>query len=222
MLFSPRFMLYSPDEPSADAAPSAPTQPASAPAQNVIDRAEFEKLQRSYSGLEGHAKDIKSKYDAMTIQHRDLAQQFEALRLERQTEAEQLTANLTTYKTQAEQAAAELARLTHEVSLSKMVLADYPELAPLYAKGLINTNGMDADGIKSYLDGLRETIGAQAKQMVGKQLSGTTPTPPSPDRKQGESVNDLYKQMMSTRPGTPEYAELQKAYFAALAAPKTP
>jgi hypothetical protein len=194
-----------------------PTNLAPQPQQDTTDyRAAYTEMQRSYAGLQGHAQKVKKDYDALTLRERDRVQELEALKLERESEKTVLTVERDTFRQKAETEAQKAARLEAEVTLSRTILGEYPELAGMYAKGLINTAGMDADGVKAYLTGLKETIGAQANALAKNQLKGSTPTPPRPDTNQNDDPATLRAALMKARTGTPEYAELQQRYIDAL------
>jgi hypothetical protein len=157
----------------------------------------FKGLQPKHQQLVEEHKDLKVKF-AET--QKALSSEKTALELkldEAQAELKNLTETTEGLKETNGKLEESLESLNKRMDRSKLIMSDYPDLAPLEASGLLAPN-LEGDELTAALNNMRSLMGQSAKSAVEELTAGATggEDAVTGTRTQAKGVNDIGEQLM--------------------------
>lgn len=183
-----------------------------------------------YNGLQGYAKTLQNQVQEFTSKLDTVQGEKQALVAEYEQQTRQLQSEFTSLKSQFDDIAPKYEQLNQEYTglkrkteVGDLIQTEYPELAGLWRKGLIDIGSREGDDLQSYLGTYAEELGKMQDNSFKKDLEGTTPSNQTTGDKSPAktSVNDLRQNMskLLQEKGvhSNEYKEAFDLYIQALA-----
>jgi hypothetical protein len=187
--------------------PTPPTPPAPQPGEDYEKR--FKGLQSAYNVL-------KAKYDKLEQDHNTTLGELETIRQGDKSKADQVTQfqkDTEALKAEKVSLEAQVTSLQSQVARSKLIMADFQDLAGFEAQGLL-PSGSTEEEMRAAFTKFKETYSKAISDAVAKRVTGTGPGPtgdnPPPSLSKDQIYNELTR-YAGHKPGTPErkrYEEL--------------
>lgn len=166
--------MTDPDPLNPGTDPVEPTTPASSTppgtSQAVDWEARYKGLQRTFDRLTKDFETLKGKYD-------QLVGETETVRQDHRKTSDDYTTLKTAFQaleTTNKQLEGDLTANRVQVERTKTIMAEFPDLAPFEAQGLL-PSAATLDELKTKLESFRKAIGETTGKAALKQLQGFTP-----------------------------------------------
>lgn len=193
-----------------------PTSPPSSPdltAEVKRLQKDLESATRSYNGLDGNFKKVKSERDSFETQLKDVSEQYEGKIKTLEIERDGLKTTTTTKAQEIETLQKSHTAAIDELEVLRTVMIDFPDLAPVYAKGLIRPGGLKGEELKTFLSQWKETLGELGASLSQNHSSGTTPPSPNPNigsMTLDEASDKKIEALRRGGPNSKEYIQFEK------------
>lgn len=179
----------------------------------------------AYAGLQGYANQLKRQLEETQQQLSELSQTVEQYKI---TEKD-WTTRFDGQKAQIEQLNGAISRMKRDAEVGSLIQAEFPGLASLQTKGLLNVDGLEGDALRAKLAEYSEAVGLTAQQQQQQllqqradQLAGAVPPAPGQRQPAGVTAEQLQAELMSrTDFGSPEYEAKMRQYMSMVQAEKS-
>lgn len=180
--------------------------------------ARFKGQQRAYNELKAQFDTLKAERDSLAKQLSEAQEKLKAIEekaAKAKGEASELSASksaleekIAKLEEQLGQLKAEREKTDAQLERMRLVINEYPDLAPYEAKGLLRSDLAD-DKLKEYLDEFRSLVVAQAQQAATSFASGATPPPAGSDLST-LTETDIVNRMMELDSNSEDYRRLEQ------------
>ena len=194
------------DQPNPSGVTSEPVQPATTTVQPVI-APQGEDYEKRFKGLQKLFDTQRKELETLQLEHSTSVEGREALlqqQKQAQAQLDATKAQLSALTTEKETLLAQVKIHETQALRSKLILADFTDLAAFEARGLLPPADTEEE-MKSKFTAFREALGTTVSQTIKEKLQGaspaaTSPTTPNPTRSKEEVYAELTRLAGSRKP----------------------